>query len=1239
MKSRRLRGFALPTVLIASIVMLTVLLVAVSSTAAVRASLTGQYYNQLSKTAGEAGAAYAKACLAANNGVPLWTDANPLMPNTNCSGVQLAGFTCPTLVADARCSVSTNVNNVVATFSIKLPPLDSNGKATSVNSSGMVQLLRTSDSSVWRQYNEENVIKLNTPSVSVLVVGGGGGGGMDMGGGGGGGGVVYNSAFPITAKTYTVTVGAGGNGGPAGGTYGQPSLHQFTIPASNGQNSSFDTIVAKGGGYGASSVRTYTPNSGQGGPGGSGGGGSGYNAIYDGSGAGTAGQGYRGGNGGTSHYSGGGGGAGGAGADGNNQPNGGIGISNSILGTVYYWGGGGGGSGYSACGGNGGLGGGGGGAVCTTAGGGSALNSGSGGGGGVINAQTNMPGGDGGANTGGGGGGGSHYNINNKGGNGGSGIVIISYPTGSITATGGTVTKSGLNTIHTFYSSGSFTVIPTATSVKLLVVAGGGGGGAFGGGGGAGGLVYNDSYGVSTQSYNVVVGDGGNGDPTYNSGSKGSNGGNSSFGNLTAIGGGGGGSRMCPSTCNGVTGGAGGSGGGGSPADSGSIGVAGVSNTNGQGNNGGQGSVYGWGAGGGGGSGGIGGSATANNPSIAGNGGIGLAYSISGSSVYYAGGGGGNSHDTGTAGLGGNGGGGNGSKNTANGVAGTANTGGGGGGGSAGAYAGGKGGSGIVIVSYPTGSITATGGTITYSGGYTIHTFTSSGTFVVGSTFQVYTWGAGGAGGTVGGWTYGAAGGAGAAAQGKISSATGTSYSIVVGGGGAVNSYNYNSSVCVFGGGGCASWNNSDNRYGSGGGGYSGVFSTNTISQSTALLIAAGGGGGGSSRAGTGNAGGAGGGLIGQNGYSPYDGKAAYGGNGGTQSAAGANASCTSPNTTGEQTALQGGRSLINGYGGAGGGGYWGGSGGGYSESNTMGGGGGGSSYYNPSYVSDPVLTGGNGTTPGDSGNSYRGSAGNAGAVAAAGNSGVVVIIYPTGSITATGGTVTTSGSNTIHTFTSNGTFAVGSVATPPGPTELNSYPILLNDASLVSYYRMEGNSNDSKSAFNGANTNISFGATYGKFGQGAWVPGTPAKIMVAHNAALLPRTITVMMWAKTSLGMEVQKDWGSGWNLYIDQGVGKAIFSITDQVNYKKAVSITSVKDNLWHLIAGTYDGTTVKVYVDGRMENSKNIAGTIATGTSAVYIGANNYGGYDTGSVDDVAIFNRALSDDEIFKYYNGL
>ena len=282
-------------------------------------------------------------------------------------------------------------------------------------------------------------------TIEVLVVAGGGGGGMDMGGGGGGGGVISNTSFSVTAGTpLTVTVGAGGFGGPAGsggyrtdGAGPQPGGHQFTVSATNGSNSVFGSLTAVGGGYGGSSYFGYTPNNGYGNAGGSGGGASGYSDGNTGrQGTGTAGQGNDGGGSTGQYYSGGGGGAAAAGSNGG-TPNGGAGVLNSILDLPLYWGGGGGGASYSSGqGGNGGIGGGGGGANGTTTGG-AGYNNGSpgGGGGGGMWAQT--PGGNGGQYTGGGGGGGSHYNATNKGGEGGSGIVIVRYLSSLGNSTGG----------------------------------------------------------------------------------------------------------------------------------------------------------------------------------------------------------------------------------------------------------------------------------------------------------------------------------------------------------------------------------------------------------------------------------------------------------------------------------------------------------------------------------------------------------------------------------------------------------------------------------------------------------------------------------------------------------------------------------------------------------------------------------------------------------------------------------
>ena len=196
-------------------------------------------------------------------------------------------------------------------------------------------------------------------------------------------------------------------------------------------------------------------------------------------------------------------------------------------------------------------------------------------------------------------------------------------------ATGGTVTTVGGYNIHTFTTSGTFTVVTGSAQVELLVVAGGGGTGFdVGGGGGAGGLIYYSAYGVSSGSYAVTVGLGGGSGQT--SSVAGSNGSNSTFGSLTAIGGGGGGTYPSGQTA-GLSGGSGGGGGNQS--------AAGGSGTSGQGYAGGASSSAQWGSGAGGGAGGAGSNGTAG---VAVPGGPGVVYNITGSSARYAGGGYGN---------------------------------------------------------------------------------------------------------------------------------------------------------------------------------------------------------------------------------------------------------------------------------------------------------------------------------------------------------------------------------------------------------------------------------------------------------------------------------------------------------------------------------------------------------------------------------------------------------------------
>ncbi len=106
----------------------------------------------------------------------------------------------------------------------------------------------------------------------------------------------------------------------------------------------------------------------------------------------------------------------------------------------------------------------------------------------------------------------------------------------------------------------------------------------------------------------------------------------------------------------------------------------------------------------------------------------------------------------------------------------------------------------------------------------------------------------------------------------------------------------------------------------------------------------------------------------------------------------------------------------------------------------------------------------------------------------------------------------------------------------------------------------------------------------------------------------------------------------------YDDNDDGIRFLSKTDEsirysVNNSDADS-SSTFLNEWVYAVGTYDGTTQKLYINGSLDVSKATSQTIDTTTDAV-IGTRSYStptNYFNGNLANVAIWNRALSSDEI-------
>ena len=112
------------------------------------------------------------------------------------------------------------------------------------------------------------------------------------------------------------------------------------------------------------------------------------------------------------------------------------------------------------------------------------------------------------------------------------------------------------------------------------------------------------------------------------------------------------------------------------------------------------------------------------------------------------------------------------------------------------------------------------------------------------------------------------------------------------------------------------------------------------------------------------------------------------------------------------------------------------------------------------------------------------------------------------------------------------------------------------------------------------------------------------------------------------------------GYLLAADFEGRPAINISTTSGNYQQAVGPSTLSSNTWTYLAGTYDGTTIKLYVNGIEVAETPATGSILTSPQPLRIGGNAiWGEYFSGSIDDVRIYNQALSQGQIQMNMNGL
>lgn len=152
-------GFALPTILIASTVMMLVLAsTLVSVSAATIVSMETRHYTTYAKNASQSGIIMAYKCLQQNSNNVTWTTANPLRPNTNCSG---------TIQSGVSQYIHSEADNR-STFSVPLPATVTAGvyRISSLGRSDRI----TSTSTIWRTYQDTAYATTTSSSIMYGMV-------------------------------------------------------------------------------------------------------------------------------------------------------------------------------------------------------------------------------------------------------------------------------------------------------------------------------------------------------------------------------------------------------------------------------------------------------------------------------------------------------------------------------------------------------------------------------------------------------------------------------------------------------------------------------------------------------------------------------------------------------------------------------------------------------------------------------------------------------------------------------------------------------------------------------------------------------------------------------------------------------------------------------------------------------------------------------------------------------------
>lgn len=240
---------------------------------------------------------------------------------------------------------------------------------------------------------------------------------------------------------------------------------------------------------------------------------------------------------------------------------------------------------------------------------------------------------------------------------------------------------------------------------------------------------------------------------------------------------------------------------------------------------------------------------------------------------------------------------------------------------------------------------------------------------------------------------------------------------------------------------------------------------------------------------------------------------------------------------------------------------------------------------------------------------------------------------------------------NPTHTYSAPGIYTVSLKVTGTAGSNTKTKSSFINVASnavangkgLVAAYGFEEiGGTKVADASNKANHGIikeAIRVSTGRYGKALKFDGVNDWVTINDSASLdLSSGLTLESWVypqsiKSSSVLLKEQVGGAVYNLYPYEDADLPISSLNDNVGYRVISGPQQLPINQWTHLASTYDGLTQRLYVNGTQVAARLQTGLIKPSIGALRIGGNSvWGEYFHGLIDDVRIYNRALTKLEV-------